>query len=331
MWDTESGAFHVLQETPFIYDSNGVVSYELDDSLLFASYKQLCLLHIQSGVFTCKTIENQSTKDQNLRLSALQSSENDKNILIYWEIGNSKQIYHFTSNLKFIPLNDIKRQELNPFILSKSSSLHYFARYSQLSSNSLEIFSAKENPEEFITWEIPISSQEHGSIKDLFIDSSNSKYLIVSNDHSISFYDNKQSTLNWIREESLASIHMSKFMEIPSPVIDVELLTGNQNDGILMQFIHRIVGQIENVKEYLLSELQTEDEHDLLLRKDRFGFNKLLLLASKTGKLFCISNQVSHETIWTLWFQGEEIEDLLITRLATTSDSVLLVLTKVNR
>lgn len=342
LWDTETGAFHVLQEASFSFttipsnDNYEITSVSLRDSLLFSTDRQICLMNVHSdtnGIFICKSLltgnnNNLLPENQNerIQISAVQSNSDDQNILIYWELGNRKQIFQFSASETFSPLDRFVAYEEEPFFASSSSSHLFLARYLHSSSfSSLELFSPRSNSNQIIShWEIPLSTSQHGYIERLFIDPSNSKYLIVSNDHSLAFYDSQSQ---WIREESLASIHMAKFMEIPSPVIDIELLTGH--DGIFSQFFHRILGQVENLKDFLAAELQIEDHESLLTHKDRFGFNKLLLLASNTGKLFCISNQVSHETLWTLWFQGEQIEDLLITRLVSTSDSVLLVLTKV--
>ena len=328
-WDTESGGFHFLKDIPFPTEMVHVSSFSLDESIILGSSKKICVFDAsqEEENFACRAVSesNSSKNTESVVIEAVQSGLEDKAILVSWTKGEHNNLYRYATATAFSKVEEFsKHDNTRHFFGSASHGAGFFARTSASSSGDiLELFFAETGRRKYL--QLPVQPNKQGLVKAMFMGTGNpTQFLIVTEDDSLSLIDEKKSVVLWKREESLATIHTAKFMDIPSPVSDEQV---RHSHGILQQFVRRVTAQIEAFEEFLMSELQHQEVD--LLEKDRFGFNKLILMASRTGKLFCVSNQVEHPIIWDHWFAGESIEDIILTHLGTTADSTIFTVTKV--
>jgi hypothetical protein len=144
------------------------------------------------------------------------------------------------------------------------------------------------------------------------------RVLVVSEDDSVTVA--KKDKEIWTREEGLASIESSYFVNLPRKISDKRSATENtyirrisaqvaQLKSIvpgLQQFVQGLVSEVRGLPIY-----KPEDS----LYEDHFGFQKLVIVKSKAGKLYGLHTN-SGKIVWSTFVK------VLITERDTLRDAV---------
>lgn len=128
------------------------------------------------------------------------------------------------------------------------------------------------------------------------------RVLFATEDHALGMF-HYPGKLIWIREEALASIASVEILDLP--VSDTEAAIEKEFDhketGFLGMFAHRLISQTLQLRLLLLSVLGLGDPPSAGQRaglvRDEFGLHKMIVVATKIGKLFGIDN-LSGEIVW---------------------------------
>lgn len=135
----------------------------------------------------------------------------------------------------------------------------------------------------------------------------------------------QQNKIRWAREESLANIVAVEFIDLPLADEEgaIESEMKNKNGDIAGAFIRRITGQSAMIKNLFLHVMglgatQTDTQKAGLVR-DSFGLHKMLVVLTKSGKLFGIDN-ISSKKHWMQYlpllgnFENEQNMRLVVQR-----------------
>lgn len=124
--------------------------------------------------------------------------------------------------------------------------------------------------------------------------------LISTKDHTALFVST-QGKVVWMREEALANIVATEFVDLPVSDVDaaIEKEFDNQESGYLDMFMRRLVSQIYQLQT-MLSLDSPSSKNSASLVRDKFGLHKIILAVSSTGKVFAIDN-LSGKLIWALY------------------------------
>lgn len=137
------------------------------------------------------------------------------------------------------------------------------------------------------------------------------KVLVVTEDEAMLLY-HQQGRLLWTREEALASVLTAQFIDLPLSETDakIEQEFGDGNANLVSMFVTRITMQICQLQSLLMGVLgglqggigqQESDESSQDLTRDKFGFNKIILLTTSARKLFAMDNR-NGKIIWSQHF-----------------------------
>uniref|UniRef100_A0A1A9Z6J0 ER membrane protein complex subunit 1 n=1 Tax=Glossina pallidipes TaxID=7398 RepID=A0A1A9Z6J0_GLOPL len=121
----------------------------------------------------------------------------------------------------------------------------------------------------------------------------------------------RQSKILWIRSEALANVVSAEFVDLP--LTDNEGVLENEMKGkaadIMSAFLHRITSQIMHVKSLLLHVIglgpKPSDTQRAGLVRDAFGLHKMLVVLTKSGKIFGIDN-ISGKHHWQYFLHNVE-------------------------
>ncbi|KAL9895126.1 ER membrane protein complex subunit 1 isoform 1-T1 [Glossina fuscipes fuscipes] len=121
----------------------------------------------------------------------------------------------------------------------------------------------------------------------------------------------RQSKILWIRSEALANVVSAEFVDLP--LTDNEGVLENEMKGkaadIMSAFLHRITSQIMHVKSLLLHVIglgpKPSDTQRAGLVRDAFGLHKMLVVLTRSGKIFGIDN-ISGKHHWQYFLNNVE-------------------------
>ncbi|XP_075146170.1 ER membrane protein complex subunit 1 isoform X2 [Haematobia irritans] len=121
----------------------------------------------------------------------------------------------------------------------------------------------------------------------------------------------QQSKFRWTRSEALANVIATEFIDLPLADSEGELeneMKGKTAD-IASAFIHRISSQVLHFKSLLLHVIglgaKPSATQKAGLVRDAFGLHKMLVVLTKSGKVFGIDN-ISGNQHWQLYLNNVE-------------------------
>ena len=224
---------------------------------------------------------------------------------------------YFGEKLRFVSKNS------NEGKLVSVAPTHSTFILEKLTNGQPELFTFPANQQLPVTL-FPSKNVNRGSVSRVFFDATSNPTaaLLIWEDYTIT-YNSKQPSNNWIREESLAVIEKSYFIDIPADNSEAEPADSSK----LFLFIYRISSQIQALKEFIFSASTPSSiaEKPDSIEKDRFAFNKLIISLTKSGKLICLST-ASHEIVWSRFFKNQILSEIFPTNLHVASDSYFLLL-----
>lgn len=157
----------------------------------------------------------------------------------------------------------------------------------------------------------------------------------------------QNGNLGWSRPEGLSAGVAAAWAEIPESEDLVKTLEAEAHDNPLSAYIHRVKrhfddlqylpGFLSSIPERLLgSILGTEASKKTTLSRDTFGFNKIIVLATRRGRLYGLNAGNQGKMIWThraynlapgeTWdVKGIDVDDTkgLVTVRGSTGDYVI--------
>ncbi|EFC49614.1 hypothetical protein NAEGRDRAFT_78106 [Naegleria gruberi] len=254
-------------------------------------------------------------------------------------------IFKTTNKLIYFNVNtsESKEEDISqPEKISSSTNLDgttYHASIQEQTATTIKIVVKKAN-DVLVQYDAPLDIKKHGKAQSIFfqlfknLESNNNqlihRFIVVTEDDSIiGFKENQQL---WKREESLASVDEIKFVEFP---VHHTVKSGN---GVA-SFGNRISTQIVQATDLIqkaidyvnaLSGKKNNGEggdESLRFVQDRLGFQKLVILKSKTGKILALHTSDGH-LVWSLFIKGElekhiDTSSTLKINLFITKDQVL--------
>lgn len=134
-------------------------------------------------------------------------------------------------------------------------------------------------------------------------------FIIDTTDDSILAV--QQSKFRWTKSEALANVIATEFMDLP--LADSEGALENEMKGktadIASAFLHRITSQILHFKSLFLHVMglgaKPSDTQKAGLVRDAFGLHKMLVILTKSGKVFGVDN-ISGKHHWQLYLNNVE-------------------------
>ncbi|KAG0668308.1 hypothetical protein C6P45_004816 [Maudiozyma exigua] len=192
--------------------------------------------------------------------------------------------------------------------------------------------------------ELPESFTE---VKYLSTDHSQNLRFIVGNEDSQYVYFNytnggQNLTSTWEKDESLIDIVDSTFCDLKDSTIDAirsEMVEEKEIDDIFNAYIYRVKKNFNRVKNYLQqneyspgrvftsllkeNELMGTKNEELTYKRDlRFGLAKLLIVATRTGKVAALHISQGVKTMWSI---NTGIEDVVAIDYNSHKDQLVII------
>ncbi|XP_018580290.1 ER membrane protein complex subunit 1 [Anoplophora glabripennis] len=123
-----------------------------------------------------------------------------------------------------------------------------------------------------------LASQCKGSVCDL---------LLTTTDDALLLVRLPEGKILWTREEALSNIVATEFFELPVSELDVSIENEfkTSSNSILNMLVHRLSTQVKQLTNLIFGG-QLLTNHGLV--RDEFGLHKIIVVATKVGKLFAI-------------------------------------------
>ncbi|KAI8895892.1 hypothetical protein BC833DRAFT_599659 [Globomyces pollinis-pini] len=143
------------------------------------------------------------------------------------------------------------------------------------------------------------------------------KVIVVTRDGS--FHLLKGTKRVWTREESLSHISKHLILELPSSQgssseVDEIGLEKDGKNGILSRYVTRVqkhIGLLLNLGDYFTNSPKKNSNLNAVV--DKYGFKKLIIFATSTGKLIAMDT-LSGKILWQEFMPNVSITQLLLTR-----------------
>ncbi|KAG2393341.1 hypothetical protein C9374_006872 [Naegleria lovaniensis] len=190
----------------------------------------------------------------------------------------------------------------------------YFATVDSQDTESASVSVKKASGETVAQFKLDLSRSNHGDIQRIFLqvfknqEANNQliyRFIVICEDESMIGYKENQKV--WTREEALASVDDIKFVEFPvHHTLKAESSAPSFVNRLLLQ-LDQLTEMIQKATSYVNQFLgknnydatKGEDE-SLKFVQDRLGFQKLLLVKTKIGKLFGLHSSDGH-IVWSLF------------------------------
>jgi ER membrane protein complex subunit 1 len=119
----------------------------------------------------------------------------------------------------------------------------------------------------------------------------------------------------WIRSESLSGITRAAWAELPQPEDLAKALESESHSNFVSAYIHRVVrhvgdlkylpGWLQNIPKRVLSSF-IATEPTAIITTDTFGFRKLIIVATDSGRVAAIDSGSQGQILWNI--QAVELE-----------------------
>ncbi|KAL9653998.1 hypothetical protein ABK040_014207 [Willaertia magna] len=266
-----------------------------NDEVVFLQDDYLTLYNLKSG--------NQSVTKLDIDTSNSEIITIDNEYFLQDENGVKRSLKDINKNLISSPyfnLDDVSYQGVVE---------------SQKSDSFTLLLKRVDNNQVISTHTLPLSFEKHGLVQRVFVQVVKSqenaqnlikRFIVVTEDDAIIGY--KENELLWTREESLASVDNIQFVDLPiSNTENTESSVQSMGERITLQIeqvkdlINRLVSNIQQLLGESPNAKTTSVSKSLV--QDRFGFQKLIVVKTKSGKLFAL-HSVDGSVIWSLFPKG---------------------------
>ncbi|XP_019873481.2 ER membrane protein complex subunit 1 [Aethina tumida] len=118
--------------------------------------------------------------------------------------------------------------------------------------------------------------------------------LLSSADDALLLVKFPEGKVLWTREEALSQIVASEFLELPVSELDASIEDEFTENNVIGMFFHRISTQAKQLASLFGNQLLSKTG----LVRDDFGLHKIIVVATKSGKLFGIDT-LTGSLAWT--------------------------------
>ncbi|XP_065173919.1 LOW QUALITY PROTEIN: ER membrane protein complex subunit 1-like [Atheta coriaria] len=151
---------------------------------------------------------------------------------------------------------------------------------------------------------LELKSEVHPKMVTGICRGANCRVLFTTNDDTIGLLQLPSGKVQWQREEALSNVLVAEFVELPLSELEASIereFTEAASD-IVSMFIKRITSQMRQVSTYFDG---TQASSNSGLVRDVFGLHKLIILATRVGKLYAIDT-ITGEIVWSHHLAGIE-------------------------
>ncbi|KAG7447298.1 DUF1620-domain-containing protein [Guyanagaster necrorhizus] len=157
----------------------------------------------------------------------------------------------------------------------------------------------------------PFDTYNHGVITHITMDAANpspftvlGRFFLTTTTGTVQLW--QQDKLQWTREESLASVRVAEFVELPEHIVT----SSHDRDEQFSERVRRHISDAQNFPRYLLnfvrrfatgsyaSASSSVAAKDGSLSRDAFGFRQIILVATDFGKLFALDSS-NGNVLWS--------------------------------
>ncbi|KAG5899737.1 hypothetical protein JTB14_006076 [Gonioctena quinquepunctata] len=133
-----------------------------------------------------------------------------------------------------------------------------------------------------------VASLTKGSVTD---------FLLSTTDDAILFVRLPEGKIKWTREEALCDIVSTEFLELPVSELDasIENEFKTNSNNVLNMLTHRLTTQAKQLSNFVFGG-QLLSNNGLV--RDEFGLHKIIVVATRVGKLFAIDTMTG-SIIWS--------------------------------
>jgi len=296
-----------------IHISSGALKVRTSNSwIALSSSSQLCVYHSQKPSFQCQSLSGFSSPSPPELVISGHTPENA--VIALWSTEENVQKLFSLENASL--RSATISSEPGSFLAGNGDPAK------AIGVDELHIYRGSSTPVRVSLASLQPGAQ--GDVQKVWTSSKTKQVLLQHEDHSVSFVDIEIGALLWQRQEALAQVHLAEFVEVPSLRSAEEEAVDEQQWSVFKLFYHRLHGQFNAAKRLLNDVVDTSDAGPLTT--DRFGFNKLIVLATRANKILCLSTQVAYrEPVWGLFMAGETIEEMRLTRLSSVRGRTLFV------
>ncbi|KAJ3398894.1 DUF1620 super, partial [Chytridiales sp. JEL 0842] len=143
----------------------------------------------------------------------------------------------------------------------------------------------------------------------------------------------RENEISWDRDESLTKVAESVFVELPEPQflslehdeLD-EPLKASEALNPVSRYIKRVSTHLQQLQSALqgmpnklekitsiFSKNETADSSEVILQRDRYGFRKLIVFATRTGKLVAVES-LKGQVVWERYFPTLSFKEISAVR-----------------
>lgn len=120
--------------------------------------------------------------------------------------------------------------------------------------------------------------------------------LLSSTDNALILVSLPEGKILWTREEALSNIVATEFFELPVSELDASIEHEFDGDSdIISMFLHRISTQAKQLYNLIFGSQLLENSG---LVRDEFGLHKIIVVATRAGKLFAIDT-LTGSIVWS--------------------------------
>ncbi|CAH1114196.1 unnamed protein product [Psylliodes chrysocephalus] len=125
----------------------------------------------------------------------------------------------------------------------------------------------------------------------------NSFLLLSTSDNALLLVKLPEGKVHWTREEALSDIVATEFFELPVSELDasIENEFKTNSNNIINMLVHRLTTQAKQLSNLIFGSQLLSDSG---LVRDKFGFHKLIVVATRIGKLFALDT-ISGSIAWS--------------------------------
>ncbi|CAH0547358.1 unnamed protein product [Brassicogethes aeneus] len=119
--------------------------------------------------------------------------------------------------------------------------------------------------------------------------------LLSSADNALLLVRFPEAKVMWTREEALSKIVATEFLELPVSELDASIENEFKGGNVISMFLHRITTQCRQLSNLVFGSQFLANTG---LVRDDFGLHKIIVVATKSGKLFGIDT-LTGSLAWT--------------------------------
>ncbi|XP_017778048.1 PREDICTED: ER membrane protein complex subunit 1 [Nicrophorus vespilloides] len=165
----------------------------------------------------------------------------------------------------------------------------------------LKTFDLETNDQKIIPLEPPYTAVAPHLVSGI-CRGSNCRIVYNNDDNAIVLLQLPAGKVQWVREEALSEIVALEFVDLPLSDLEasIEREFNEASSDIFSMFMNRLVSQTRQMTTLITGKPTASGN---VLVRDNFGLHKLIVVATKVGKLFALDT-ITGEIIWSRYLRN---------------------------